>query len=82
MKVRLTEKQDYCDKCGAPLGKKTRFVRRRAWLVTLSPDLHAFREYELCMDCITKIEAWVEHRTEGRIRIVQPKESGQLKLED
>ena len=78
---RLYSSQEYCEKCGAPLVAHTsRFGRRRAWLVTISPELRNSKSYELCMKCVLLVEAMLEHRTQGKLRIVKEITTDQVKL--
>lgn len=48
--------------------------------MTLSPDLNSHRKYELCLNCIMRIEAWVERRAEGRIVIRKEKKEELTKV--
>lgn len=78
---KLYTDQEYCEKCGAPLVAHTsRFGRRRAWLVTISPGLRASKNYQICMECALLMEAMLEHRTQGRLRIVKPMTGDQTRL--
>ena len=72
---KLYDDQQYCEKCGAPFigAPHSRFGRRRAWINTISPDIKFSKTYEVCMECIFRIEAYLEHRTSGRLRIVEAK---------
>ena len=80
----VRDTKDYCEKCGAPFvgAPYSRMGRRRAWIGTISPELRTAKVYEVCMECIFKVEAYLERRTSGRLRIIQaigdPK---QVKLE-